>query len=80
MTPQEGRGVQTLSQLVKDLSHLDPVGARDVIDSFDDEELAEVLAACSAAKVAQHGEVYRDIFDEIVARRLSEQSGEGVQS
>jgi hypothetical protein len=80
MTAQEGRGVQTLSQLVKQLSRLNPIEAASIIDLFDDAEISDVLAAVSAARVAQEGEVARDAFDESVARRLTSLSGPGVPS
>lgn len=80
MTPQEGMGVQTLSQLVKRLSRLNPIEAASIIDGLDDAEISNVLSACSAARIAQEGEVARDVFDESVARRLTALSGEGVQS
>lgn len=75
MTPQQGRGVQVLSQMVKQLTRMNPEAASIILDDFDDEELADVLSACSAARVAQEGEIARDVFDECVARRLAPSAG-----
>jgi hypothetical protein len=71
MTSQEGRGVQVLSQLVKRLVRLNPVEASMIVDGLLDDEVASVLQVCSAARVAQEGEIARDVFDESVARRLA---------
>lgn len=67
MTEQQGRGVQVLSQLVKDLSRLDRVGARALFDGLSDADMADVLAADAAARTAT-GEP--DEFAESVAARL----------
>lgn len=76
MTPKQGRGVQVLSQLVKDLSRLDPERAQAIIDGLPDTEIGDVLAADAAARAAT-GE--RDVFVESVATRLSGEEAEVQQ-
>lgn len=49
MTEQQGRGVQTMAQLVEDLSRLDQVGARAIFDGLSDEQTANILVAKAAA-------------------------------
>ena len=76
MTEAQGRGVQVLSQLVKDLSRLDPEGARAIFDGLSDAETADVLAAHAAALATNDDE--RDVFVESVADRLHDTQSEGA--
>lgn len=71
MTKQQGRGVQVLSQLVKDLSRTNPTEARAIIDGLTDEEVGDTLAAHAAACVATDGDEGRDVFVESIAARMS---------
>ena len=74
MTPQQGRGVQVLSQLVKDLSRMDIEKGRSIIDALSDSEAADVLAAHAAALRATDGDDGRDVFVESIASRLGEEA------
>jgi hypothetical protein len=70
MTEQQSRGVQVLSQLVKDLSRHDPERSRAVFDGLSDQETADVLSLHAAALALDADE--RDVFVESVAERLRE--------
>lgn len=70
MTEQQGRGVQTMAQLVEDLSHLDQLGARALFDGLTDQQAADVLAAQAGALDAT-GEPSE--FTASIASRLDDQ-------
>lgn len=67
MKLNHARGVQVFSQLVQDLSRLDPDGAKAIVDGLSDEEVSNMLAAAAGSNEAL-GE--RDVFEESFAERL----------
>lgn len=69
--------VLAAARAVKKLTQLDPVNARRVIDTFIDEEMADILMAFSQARVDREGENSQDAFDESIAARL-ERSAKAV--
>lgn len=75
MTPQQGRGVREWAFIASAaLERLSRETALELIEGLTDEELADMMAAYSAAGVAADGPAAGNLFYESAARRLRGES------